>query len=270
MKELTDAEFIRIRDFIKANYGINMGNEKKALIYSRLRTTLIKNGFESFTQYFDYLIADKTGEAVIDFVDRVTTNHTFFMRETEHFDYFRDTVLPYLEEHKAKAKEICLWCACCSSGEESNTLQMIIQDRFEGKGWNTEILATDISSQVLDKAVHSVYPNERIEPLPEAWKKKYFRKHDENNFIVIDAIKKNITYRRFNLMQPRYTFKKKMDVIFCRNAMIYFDAPTRDLVVERFYDALAPGGYFFIGHSESLTHTKTKFKYIQPAVYRKE
>ncbi|MCL1988224.1 MAG: protein-glutamate O-methyltransferase CheR [Firmicutes bacterium] len=269
MNELTDAEFTRIRDYIKAHYGINMGDEKKSLIYSRLRATLINGGFTSFTQYFDYLLSDKTGAAIINFVDRVTTNHTFFMRETDHFDFFKNTVLPQLEEKYSAKKEICLWCAGCSSGEESNTLQMILQDYFEGKNWNTEILATDISTNVLDKAVHSVYPNDKIETLPENWRKKYFNKFDDHNSIVVDQIKRNITYRTFNLMEPAFKFKKKMHVIFCRNVMIYFDNETRDQIVGKFYEATEDGGYIFIGHSESLTHTNTKYKYIMPAVYRK-
>jgi len=271
VKEITDSEFNRIREFIKANYGINMGDEKKSLIYSRLRTTVLRLGFSDFSQYFDYLIKDKTGKEIINFENRVTTNHTFFMRETDHFDYFRDTVLPYMEDTYKRQREINLWCAACSSGEEPNTLQMIMQDYFEKKpeSWNTEILATDISTSVLDKAVHSVYPNERISSLPDNWRKKYFRKYDENHSVVVDAIKKNIIYRKFNLMEERYSFKKKMHIIFCRNVMIYFDNNTRDAVVRKLYAATEDGGYLFIGHSESLTHTDTEYKYIMPAVYRK-
>ena len=269
MQDITDAEFKRIREYIKNNYGINLGDEKKSLIYSRLRSTLVKGGFENFTQYFDFLMKDKTGESIIGFVDKVTTNHTFFMRETDHFDYFRDIVLPYIEQKYSKQKEIAIWCAACSSGEESNTLQMIMHDFFEGKNWNTELLATDISTNVLDKAVHSVYPNERIDPLPEKWKKKYFKKYDDKNSVVVDQIKKSITYRKFNLMEPNFNFKKKMHVIFCRNVMIYFDNETREQVVKRFYDAMDEGGYFFIGHSESLSHMQTGFQYVKPAVYRK-
>ena len=269
MKDLTDAEFRKIRDYIKANYGINMGDEKKSLVYSRLRATLVREGFDNFTDYFEYLKNDKSGNAIKNFENRVTTNHTFFMREADHFEFFRETVLPYLEETYSRQKEINLWCAACSSGEEPNTLQMILQDYFEGKSWNTEILATDISSNILDKAVHSVYPNDKVEVMPEKWRRKYFKKYDDNNFVVVDQIKKNIIYRTHNLMEPRYSFKKKMHVIFCRNVMIYFDNNTRDQTVSKFYDVTEQGGYLFIGHSESLTHTQTKYKYIMPAVYRK-
>jgi chemotaxis protein methyltransferase CheR len=271
MQDITTAEFKKIRDFIKANYGISMGDEKKSLIYSRLRTTLVDEGFENFSQYFDYLVNDRSGKAMVNFVNRVTTNHTFFMRETDHFDYFEKTVLPYLEETYKREKEICIWCAGCSSGEEPNTLQMIISDYFTNKPekWNTDLLATDISANVLDKAVHSVYPNERVATLPDKWRNKYFKPFDSENSKVVDTIRNNIIYRKFNLMEPRYSFKKKMHVIFCRNVMIYFDNQTRDQVVEKFYDATIEGGYLFIGHSESLNHTGTRYKYIMPAVYRK-
>ena len=269
MKDITDAEFNKIRSYIKTNYGINLGDEKKSLIYSRLRATLVKGGFENFTEYFEFLMRDKSGESIINFVDRVTTNHTFFMRETDHFDFFKNTVLPYLEDTYRSQKDLRIWCAGCSSGEESNTLQMLMQDFFDNKNWNTELLATDISTNVLDKAVHSVYPNDRVDTLPEAWRRKYFRKFDDNNSEVVEQIKKNIIYRKFNLMEPRFSFKKKMQVIFCRNVMIYFDNVTRDQVVQKFFEATEKGGYLFIGHSESLTHTATEYKYIMPAVYRK-
>jgi chemotaxis protein methyltransferase CheR len=179
-------------------------------------------------------------------------------------------VLPYLEEKYARQREINIWCAACSSGEEPNTLQMIMTDYFGNKGqWNTELLATDISSNALDKAVHSVYSAEKVDAMPEKWRKKYFKKCDNDNYIVTDNIKNKITYRKFNLMEGKYSFKRKMHVIFCRNVMIYFDNQTRDDVVRKFYDATEEGGYLFIGHSESLTHTATKYKYIMPAVYRK-
>ena len=158
-----------------------------------------------------------------------------------------------------------------SSGEESGTLQMIIQDFFKNRAdyWDTQILATDISTQVLDKALAGVYSGESVAALPEAWKKSYFMKQDEQNYALTDAIKNRITYRRFNLMDDHFPFKKPFHVIFCRNVMIYFDNPTRNAVVEKFYNVLEDGGYLFIGHSESLHNTDTLFKYIRPAVYQK-
>ncbi len=266
--EITDKEFNNIRDYIKKNFGINLSNEKKSLVYSRLRSVLQANNLENFTDYYEYLTKDKTGEAAVVFIDKITTNHTFFMREVDHFYYFRDTVLPFIEREFPQ-KDLRLWCAGCSSGEESYTLQMLVQDHFGTKGWNMQMLATDISTNVLDKATAGIYSNEQIAPLPDNWKKNYFAKYDEENKIVVDKIKKEIIFRKFNLMEEKFPFKKKFQVIFCRNVMIYFDNKTRDALVQRYYDCLEPNGYLFIGHSESLNHSDTAFKYIMPAVYRK-
>jgi len=193
------------------------------------------------------------------------------MREVDHFYYFRDTVLPYIKNTFGKEKDLRLWCAGCSSGEESYTLQMLVQDFFKlDQGWNTDILATDISTTVLDKAVNGIYLKENIKTLPENWQREYFKSIDAEHSSVSDAIKQRIIYRKFNLMDEKFHFKKKFQVIFCRNVMIYFDASTRDNLVSKFYDLTEPGGYLFIGHSESLNHTDTKYKYLMPATYRKE
>ena len=270
INDITDKEFNILRDYIHQTIGTNLGNEKKSMVFSRLRTILQEGKFENFTQYFEHLKSDRTGAAVTQFINRITTNHTFFMRETDHFDYFRDTVLPFVEKEFGGGKDLRLWCAACSSGEEPYTLQIIINEYFKkDPSWNKEILATDISTNVLDKALAGVYLNESIKPLSDAWKREYFKKIDDERSAVADSIKKNVTYRIFNLMDERYPFKKKFHVIFCRNVMIYMDAATRDTIVEKFYGQLEQGGYLFIGHSESLNHTKTAFKYVKPAVYRK-
>ncbi len=271
MKEITDKEFSLIRDYIKKNFGISLGAEKKSLIYSRLRTVLQANNLETFTEYYEYLINDKTGKAVEKFIDKVTTNHTFFMRETDHFDYLRDKALPYIYENFKDTKDLRLWCAGCSSGEESYTLQMIVKDFFENKEpkWDTQMLATDISTNVLEKAINGIYPTENINTLPDKWKTKYFDKYDESQSIVKDFIKKEIIYRRFNLMEQKFSFKKPFQIIFCRNVMIYFDDNTRNELVTKFYESTVKGGYLFIGHSESLNRSGTQYKYIMPAVYKK-
>jgi chemotaxis protein methyltransferase CheR len=272
LKDITEKEYHRIRDYIKVNFGINLGEEKRSLIYSRLHSVIVQKGFNNFTQYFDYLVADKSGAAVTQFIDKVTTNHTFFQRETDHFDYFRDTVLPQIEaKHKAD-RDVRVWCAGCSSGEESCQLEMILQDYFGGKPekWDTQLLATDISTQVLEKAVAGVYPAESVSALPPKWRNEYFTKLDNERCAVSSKIKSQITYRKLNLMDDAFPFKKQMQAIFCRNVMIYFDNETRDSLVEKFYDLTEPGGYLFIGHSESLNNTSAKYKYIKPAIYRKQ
>ena len=161
---ITDKEFELISSYIKQNYGMNLSGSKKSLVYSRLSKVLAQKGFTDFTQYYNYLVSDTTGKASVDFIDKMTTNHTFFMRETDHFDYLSKVVLPYIES-PYKDGDLRLWCAGCSSGEESYTLQMIVSDYFNSKTkWNTDILATDISNTVLKKAIDGVYSKKRCSP----------------------------------------------------------------------------------------------------------
>jgi chemotaxis protein methyltransferase CheR len=268
---ITKKEFRQLADYIKANYGINLKEEKQSLVTGRFQNVLIQNSFNNFSEYFDYIVSDKTGDAVITLIDKITTNHTFFMREADHFFYFRDKVLPYLKS-TVKDKDLRIWSAGCSTGEEPYTLAMII-DEFFGKEkmwWDTKILATDISSKVLDTAIKGIYSNEEIAVLPSNWKLNYFRKLDDENSALADKLRNEVIYRKFNLMDEIFPFKRKFHVIFCRNVMIYFDAQTKQELVNKFYDLTEYGGYLFIGHSESLNREETKYKYIMPAVYRKE
>lgn len=268
-QEITDKEFRLIQTHIKDFYGISLGDEKKSLVFARLRGILQKKNFTNFEEYYNYLINDKTGEAAVTFIDKMTTNHTYFMRESDHFEYFKNTILPYLE-NKSSSKDIRLWCAGCSSGEEPYTLQMYMLEYFANKpGWDTTLLATDISTTVLKMAYNGVYTHEQIKSLPDAWKQKFFKKLSDDAVVVQNDVKSKIIFRRLNLMSQTFPLKKKLDVIFCRNVMIYFDNPTRDTLVQKYYDNLEPGGYLFIGHSETLNYSSTKFKYIMPAVYRK-
>ncbi len=270
MVEITRKEFQQLSDYIKANYGIRLKEEKMTLVSGRLHNVLQQEGFSNFTEYYHHLVTDKSGDAVITLIDRITTNHTFFMRETSHFHYFRDKVLPYLSD-TVKEKDLRIWCAACSTGEEAYTLAILI-DEFFGKSkmwWDTKILATDISEQVLETARKGIYSNERIAPLPASWKSAYFKTYDYENSVVIDKIKNEVIYRKLNLVDDIFPFKKKLHTIFCRNVMIYFDNETKNKLVEKFYNHLEYGGYLFIGHSESLNRELTKFKYISPSVYRK-
>lgn len=268
---ITDKEFWQLSRYIKANYGINLKEEKRALVIGRLHNVLMQNNFKSFSEYFDYVISDRTGNAATTLINKITTNHTFFMREADHFNFFRDTVLPYLAG-KSKDKDLRIWSAGCSSGEEPYTLAMIIVDYFglEKKWWDTKILATDISSKVLDMAKQGKYENEALANIPVHWKNSYFKKYDSEHSVIADKIKNEVIFRKFNLMDEVFPFKRKFNVIFCRNVMIYFDSPTKHKLVNKFYDLMEPGGYLFIGHSESLNRDETKYRYLMPALYRKE
>ena len=272
MQTITDKEFKRLAEYIKSNYGINLTEKKKTLVMGRLRNILQQKSFNNFSEYFDYVMADRSGEAAMTLVNKITTNHTFFMRESDHFDYFKKSVLPYWSSVSQEDRDIRIWSAGCSSGEEPYTLAMIMADFFGAQKpfWDTRVLATDISMEVINKAIRGIYSNENIETIPKEWKRKYFRKLDSDNFVITDSIKNDVIFRLFNLMNQSFPFKRKFHVIFCRNVMIYFDEKTKMDLVNRFYEFTESGGYLFIGHSESLNRQETKYKYIMPAVYRKE
>lgn len=271
MFNITDKEFYQLSNYIKENYGIRLCKEKKSLVVGRLSNVLFQNNFKSFSQYYDYVVKDKTGDAVVTLIDKITTNHTYFMREKNHFIYFKDKVLPYLYK-TVKDKDIRIWSAGCSTGEEPYTISMIMDEFFQEEKilWDTKILATDISGKVLDIARKGKYSNEKIASLSVTWKLNYFKKIDIKNSVIIDKIKDEVIYRKLNLIREVFPFKKKFHVIFCRNVMIYFDEQTKRDLIQKFYDLTECGGYLFIGHSESINRDDTKYKYVMPAVYRKE
>lgn len=271
--EIKDEEFNKLRSLIYKNIGINLTEEKRTLLMGRLQKTLKSLNFTNFSQYYDYLVADKTGNALSNLANTISTNHTFFWREKEHFDFFQSTALPEIAARakQSNSNDIRIWCAGCSTGEEPYTLGFTMMEFFgqEYKKWDAGVLATDISAKVLDYAIKGVYPADRVKMLPDKLINKYFYKTKDGDYEVKDELKREITYRRFNLMNHKFPFKKRFDAIFCRNVMIYFDNPTRETLVNKFYDLLVPGGYLFIGHSESLNRNATKFAYIQPALYKK-
>jgi len=271
MVSVTEKEFKQFAEYIKTNYGIHLKAEKQSLVAGRLNNVILGKNFKNLSEYMDYVVSDKTGQAVITLLDKITTNHTFFMRESDHFHYFRDKVLPFLAG-TVKDKDLRIWSAACSSGEEPYTLAMII-DEFFGKEkmwWDTKILATDISNNVLDIARKGIYSKEKISALPAAWKLNYFKQFAVENSILTEKIRNEVIYRKLNLMDSVFPFKRKFHVIFCRNVMIYFDNKTKNELVEKLYDLTEYGGYLFIGHSESLNRDVTRYKYVMPAVYRKE
>ncbi|WP_026882775.1 CheR family methyltransferase [Clostridium akagii] len=263
------SEFKELTAYMKKNYGINL-TEKKVLIEGRLSNMIMEKGFSNFSDYLKFVFKDTSGNEISILINKLTTNHTYFMREADHFKYFRDTVVPYLEEN-SKNKDLRIWSAGCSSGEEPYTLAMIIKDYFGNQKdmWNTKILATDISKKVLDEAKNGVYSGEAVNTIPKYWLLNYFNKIDGENYEICEEIRNEIIYRDFNLMTEIFPFKKKFHVIFCRNVMIYFEPKTKVELINKFYDITEPGGYLFIGHSESIDKNETKYDYIMPAVYRK-
>lgn len=273
MTDITDNEFKEVVELVYSQFGIKLSAEKRGLVTGRLAKVLMERDCDDFSQYLEILKADTSLAALSEFVDRLTTNHTFFFRESEHFDYFQNVALPQIAE-AAKAEgsnDIRIWCAGCATGEEPYTLLMLMKEFFgdDYKKWNAGLLATDISQRALATAKTGVYNAERLKALPPALRSKYFIKSGADAWQIRDEIKAEITFRRFNLMNGTFPFKKPFHAIFCRNVMIYFDAPTREALLARFNTCAAKGTYLFIGHSETLGRGNEHFSYIKPALYRK-
>lgn len=268
MLNISQSDFLRLMNFVQKNYGINL-SKKKPLIEGRLSNTITDMGFNNFTDYVDHILKGNSSDIEI-MLNKLTTNYTYFLREEAHFDFFKDTILPHLVSTK-KNQVLSIWSAGCSSGQEPYTISMLIKDYLGSKAslWDTRVLATDISQNALSTAIKGEYDAQAIEDIPDKWKKTYFKKTSNPNiYSVSDNIKSNVIFRTFNLMDP-IRFKIKFDVIFCRNVMIYFDQPTKEALVQRFYNATNNGGYLLIGHSETLNKDNTSYKYIMPATYRK-
>lgn len=271
---VTSEEFERVRKLVYAKFGISLSDQKRALVAGRLQGALHQHGFKSVTEYLDWIEKGGSVEGLSDLVNRISTNHTHFYREKAHFDFFISDVLPWALDslRKQGQNDLRLWCAASSSGEEPYSLQMQIMESMGGdyKNWSAGMLATDISERALNIAETGIYGPDRVGEIPPAWLAKWFRKLPDGNYQVGDALRKEITYRRFNLMNEVFPFKKPFHTVFCRNVMIYFDTETRERLVKKIFDKLVPGGYLFIGHSESLGSIQTELKYVKPAVYRKE
>ncbi|MDD6657433.1 MAG: protein-glutamate O-methyltransferase CheR [Lachnospiraceae bacterium] len=267
---MTDLEFRRISMFLKDRYGIDM-THKKEIMDGRLSNMIRIRGFDSYDAYMNALMQDSSGEMEKELVNLLSTNHTYFMREFEHFEYMKKVVLPHLRKEEENTQDLRIWCGAASSGEEPYTLAMLLLDFFglEHDKWDTTVLATDISTEVLQSAVRGVYKKEQIAELPDNWKRRFFRPvEDGEYFAVTDELKKEVLFRQFNLMDD-FPFRKKLHVIFLRNVMIYFDRPTKQSLIKKLYDVLEPGGYLFVGRTETIEKGNVPFELVEPSIFRK-
>ena len=263
---ISDSDFRRLANFIHSNYGIDL-SQKRQLITGRLSTTIRQKGYRNFSDFVDHLLNVKDNDEITLVLNKLTTNYTFFMREKEHLDYFCNSILPELVRRHQKDKTLAIWSAGCSSGEEPYNISMFLFDYLgaQAKDWDTRILATDISEQALASGKRGVY--ELPDTIPASWRSKYFVDNKDGTHTVAPMVKNNVIFQRFNLMDP-IRFKRKFDLIFCRNVMIYFDQPTKDALVQRFYDATVPGGYLLISYSENLSQ-QTPYRRLAPATFVK-
>ena len=272
---MTDAVFQRLSVFIKAQCGIELPPSKKMMLEGRIRKRLRSLEMNSFENYCHYLFSTEGVESELArMLDVVTTNKTDFFREPGHFDYLIKSALPDLIKlFGVSNKCFRVWSAACSTGEEPFTLAMVLSEFAQTHpGFQYDILATDISNQVLEKAREGIYEHDRIEPVPLELRKKYLLKSkDPNKKIIkfVDEARNRITFKRLNLMDSSFHINERMDVIFCRNVMIYFDRDNQEKLINRFYRQMVSGGYLFMGHSETLTGMKTAFSYAAATIYKK-
>lgn len=267
---MTEEEFLRIARFMKQRYGIDLG-QKKVIMNGRLENYVKSGGWSSFTAFMNDMERDASGRMEKDMVNLLTTNHTYFMREFEHFDFFKNEVLPQLKRREQNTKDLRIWCGAASTGEEPYMIAMVLQDFFglEAKYWDTKVLATDISTKVLQQAVAGIYEEGHLKDIPEQWKRHFFKRTPEGAYCVRDELKQEVIFRQFNLMSP-FPFKKRMHTIFLRNVMIYFDEDTKNELLRKVYNYLEPGGYLFIGMTETLDRGQVPFELVQPSIFRKQ
>jgi chemotaxis protein methyltransferase CheR len=265
--KLTAEEFRQIRDLAHQRFGLDLKRGKEALVAARLGQKLRKQGFQTFSDYYRHVLADRTGEELIGLIDSLTTNHTSFLRERAHFDFLARAVN---EEFRA-ASTIRVWSAACSSGEEPYSIAMCLDRALKSApARQFRILATDISTRMLQAAQRAVYPAARFNDVPEDWRRGCLlrgRGESEGQYKVKPQLAAQVEFARLNLIEP-FPSRPPFHVIFCRNVMMYFDKPTQQGIVQRLEQCLERGGYLFVGHSESLTGVEHGLEYVCPATYR--
>jgi chemotaxis protein methyltransferase CheR len=265
---LTSKEFEQFQKLAYEKFGLDLRSGKEQLVAARLGKKVRELRLRSFHEYYHHVVNDSTGEAMISMIDALTTNHTSFFREPAHFDFLRRNICPALKTRE----RIAIWSAASSTGEEPYSIVFSLLEELGMAALpKLQLLATDISTRVLENARKGVYPSARFRDLPPQQFRQYLLRGEgqwKDHYLVKKEVRAAITFQRLNLMEP-FSNLPVFPLIFCRNVMIYFDRPTQENLVRRLSDRLEPGGYLFIGHSESLNGVEHGLQYIQPAVYRK-
>lgn len=273
-KSLSAKEFAKLSDFITSNYGIKLPEHKKIMVEGRLHKRLKALNMDSFGEYIDLVLGDEETEEVINMINAVSTNKTDFFREPSHFEYMTDKILPELFARPGR-DEIKVWSSAASTGEEIYTIAMVIEEFMRNSGMAKKqysILGTDISVDVLRAAINGVYHINRIAGVSLDLKRKYFLKNKDPKKPTVrikPELRQKTSFGRLNLMDEDYSLEGGYDIIFCRNVLIYFDRANQEKVINRLGRKLKPGGYLFVGHSESLFDKGTDFQLIKPTIYKK-
>jgi chemotaxis protein methyltransferase CheR len=273
--KMKDKVFQQFSSFIYDQVGIQLPPSKKTMLEARLQKRLKVNNIESFEEYGQFVFSAQGLQAeLIHLIDVVTTNKTDFFREPGHFDFLTQKALPtILKRNKSPSHPIRIWSAGCSSGEEPYTLAMVLSDyAAEQRNCHFSILASDISTRILDTAKKAIYPEERTSDIAMHVKKRYLlRSRDRQRGLIriCPELRAMITFKRINFMDNDFGISEKMDIIFCRNVVIYFDKDTQQNLMQKFHRQLRPGGYLFLGHSETLNGIDVDLKAVGSTVYQK-
>jgi len=268
------SEFHQISQFITSEYGIKLPDFKKTMVEGRLQKRLRQTGIPSFSKYIDFVFSLEGKGELLEMVDAISTNKTDFFRESSHFDFLNSTFLPKYSAENSR-EQLKIWSSASSSGEEIYTIAMIIEEfnaAPENSKVNYSILGTDISVEKLRTAVSAIYPIDRIKDIPISFRDKYLLKSkDTSKKIVrfIPQIRSKAEFQRLNLMDTSYSVRQDFDIVFCRNVLIYFDKEMQEKVINRLCTKLKTGGYFFLGHSESIIGKNVPLRQIEPTIYQK-
>ncbi|MCC7496802.1 MAG: protein-glutamate O-methyltransferase CheR [Bryobacterales bacterium] len=272
VETLSEREFEHVCALARRQFGLDLRRGKESLVSARLGKKMREANCKSFQEYFRYVSRDPSGQALVNLIDALTTNHTSFLREPRHFDFLRKVAL----ERMSARERLDIWSAACSTGEEPysicfHLLEEARKQPFQSAEGAVRVLASDISTRVLSTARQGIYAEERVQGLDEEWKRRYLlRGHgpQAGSYRIKPAVARLVEFRRLNLIE-KLTLDRRFQVIFCRNVMIYFDKPTQEKVVSQLAGYLEPGGYLLVGHAESLTGISHSLEYVHPAIYRK-
>ena len=269
-REMSARFFDKIRQIVYEKSGIALNESKDSLVKARIAKRMKTIGIDSYEEYLVRITNDSTGMEVQHLLDAISTNTTSFYREAEHFQWLRKIVKEWMDAGQRKLR---IWSAACSSGEEPYTIAIELLETFGSMRMDAKILATDIAPSVLVAAQRGEYSHKRVEPVPRELLNKYFtriERGEDVSYMAKDELKRMILFRQFNLSKPPYPLKNPLDIIFCRNVMIYFDNRLRAKLAVEFERLLRPGGYLMIGHSETISGMTTMLRCIKPSIYIKE
>jgi chemotaxis protein methyltransferase CheR len=267
---MDEKTFNRIRELVYDRSGITLGENKQALVRARIAKRMRHLNISDYNAYLHYTIEDNSGEEVQHMLDAISTNVTSFYREPSHFDFTRDVVDDWI---KRGMRHLRFWSAASSSGEEPYTIAIELREIIGRRNVDAKILATDISTRIIEAALEGVYSESKVAPVPPNLLKRYFTSLKDGNrthYRVNDILRDMVVFRQFNLSVTPFPLKKPLDMIFCRNVMIYFDRQVRTRLVREFYRLLKPGGYLLVGHAESVTGMAEGFRCLRPSIYIKE